>query len=66
MDFFTRCSFEEDVRDTMNGKYGNGQERKDRLGNNYGAIQNEINRRTGSNVRHPDYGYSSGPYFVYL
>lgn len=33
------------VNDTINGKYGNGETRKQKLGSRYDEVQNEINRR---------------------
>lgn len=33
------------VKDTIAGKYGNGNERKKKLGKNYNRVQNEINKR---------------------
>lgn len=32
---------------TMDGKFGNGQERRDNLGPYYAPVQNEINRILG-------------------
>ncbi len=36
----------------MNGEFGNGQQRRDLLGDNYAEIQNEVNRRLGLSKRH--------------
>lgn len=37
------------VKDTLAGKYGNGNERKRNLGKNYNKVQNEINKRLNVN-----------------
>ena len=36
----------------MNGEFGNGQERRNRLGNLYAAVQNRINEKLGLSKRH--------------
>jgi hypothetical protein len=46
--------------DVMNGKYGDGEERKRRLENegyNYAFVQNEVNRRLGYPKRHNPFDY---------
>ncbi|MFR0823619.1 MAG: glucosaminidase domain-containing protein [Clostridia bacterium] len=43
-------SIEELARDVISGKYGNGQERKDRLGNLYNEVQKRVNEILGNNV----------------
>lgn len=43
-------SIEELAREVIAGKYGNGQERKDRLGNLYNEIQKRVNEILGNNV----------------
>lgn len=43
--------------ETINGVHGNGEERQRRLGSNYNAVQNEINRRLGASKP----AASSGP-----
>ncbi len=37
---------------TINGDFGNGQERRDKLGILYAPVQNEVNRRLGYSKRH--------------
>lgn len=38
--------------ETIRGKYGNGNERKQKLGSDYGKVQNIVNQRLGSSKRH--------------
>lgn len=38
--------------DVIAGIYGNGKERIEKLGSIYAAVQNEVNKRLGSSVRH--------------
>ena len=38
---------------TIRGDFGNGQERRDRLGFLYAPVQNEVNRRLGIPYRYP-------------
>ena len=40
----------------MRGEYGNGDERRRRLGNNYAAVQAEVNRRLGIKTAAPSSG----------
>ena len=37
---------------TINGDFGNGQDRRDYLGSLYAPVQNEVNRRLGYSKRH--------------
>ena len=37
---------------TINGDFGNGQERRERLGPLYAPVQNEVNRRLGYSKRY--------------
>jgi len=41
----------------INGEFGNGEERKQRLGFLYPAVQNEVNRRLGYSKRHNVFDY---------
>ena len=36
----------------IQGRYGNGEERKNKLGSWYAPVQNEVNRRLGYSKRH--------------
>ena len=59
-DYNDNPEFRQAVQDTIDGIYGNGQERKDRLGGNYGAVQNQVNRELGYSKRHPNNGFGFG------
>ena len=37
---------------TMEGRFGNGQERRENLGPLYAPVQNEVNRRLGFSKRY--------------
>ena len=41
----------------IRGDFGNGEERKRRLGPAYGFVQNEVNRRLGYSKRHDPFDY---------
>ena len=41
----------------IRGDFGNGEERKRRLGPFYGVIQNEVNERLGYPKRHNPFDY---------
>lgn len=41
----------------INGDFGNGEERKRRLGCFYPIVQNEVNRRLGYSKRHDLFDY---------
>ena len=45
------------VSRTIRWEYGNGEERKRRLGPAYGFVQNEVNRRLGYSKRHNPFDY---------
>ena len=40
--------------ETMKGQHGNGEERKKKFGDDYGRIQNEVNKQSGSSKRHEE------------
>ena len=39
--------------DVIRGDYGNGEERKRRLGRRYNAVQNRVNEKLGYDKRYP-------------
>ena len=41
----------------IRGEFGNGEERKRRLGPLYGFVQNEVNERLGCPKRHDPFDY---------
>jgi len=46
------CFIEYLVQETMNGRFGNGEERKKKLGAFYCDVQNNINYKLGCSKRH--------------
>ena len=50
VDNFTNIDIEQMARDVIVGKYGNGKERKDKLGNLYNEVQQKVNEILGNNV----------------
>ena len=50
VDNFTNIDIEQMARDVIAGKYGNGKERKDKLGNLYNEVQQKVNEILGNNV----------------
>ena len=44
LDYTRKISIEQLAKEVIQGKYGNGQERKDRLGILYDDVQKEVNR----------------------
>ena len=49
----SNCPICERADGVMRGDYDNGERRKELLGEVYGAVQNEVNRRLGISKRHP-------------
>lgn len=46
------CEYADSV---IAGNYGNGEERKEKLGDHYGLIQNIVNEKLGFSKRYPEY-----------
>lgn len=52
VDNSNNVDIEQMARDVIAGKYGNGQERKQKLGNLYNEVQKRVNEILGNNVSH--------------